>query len=119
MSSIPHNQNKEKGIPVMTIFRYLLCLLFSDRSDYYTEKNENFWRRILKKHPLSFSEQCENNKGCFTVLLSSKIINDFMKPLTDEKRKDVFIIDDSLFDRSQIILTIALWSIKKDTVCLL
>ena len=23
-----------------------------------------------------------------------------MKPLTDEKRKDVFIIDDSLFDRS-------------------
>ena len=60
MSSIPHNQNKEnevfdfaaifisefqigkllfkcnaskeKGIPVMTIFRYLLCLLFSGRS---------------------------------------------------------------------------------------
>ena len=59
MSSIPHNQNKvnevfdfaakfisefqigkllfkcnagkEKGIPVMTIFRYLLCLLFSGR----------------------------------------------------------------------------------------
>ena len=24
----------------------------------------------------------------------------FMKPLTDDKRKDVFIIDDSLFDRS-------------------
>lgn len=37
----------------------------------------------------------------FTVLLSSKIINDFTKPLTDEKRKDVFIIDDSLFDRSR------------------
>ena len=31
----------------------------------------------------------------FTVLLSSRIINDFMKPLTDEKRKDVFIIDDN------------------------
>ncbi|MCI6125327.1 hypothetical protein [Enterocloster clostridioformis] len=36
----------------------------------------------------------------FTALLSSRIINVFMKPLTDEKRKDVFIIDDSLFDRS-------------------
>ncbi len=24
-----------------------------------------------------------------------------MKPLTDEKRKDVFIVDDSLFDRSR------------------
>ena len=37
----------------------------------------------------------------FTVLLASKIINDFMKTLTDEKRKDVFIIDDSLFERSR------------------
>ena len=37
----------------------------------------------------------------FTTLLSSRIINDFMKPLTDKSRKDVFIIDDSLFDRSR------------------
>ena len=37
----------------------------------------------------------------FTTLLSTRIINVFMKPLTDEKRKDVFIIDDSLFDRSR------------------
>ena len=26
------NAGKEKGIPVMDIFRYLFCLLFSDRS---------------------------------------------------------------------------------------
>ncbi len=37
----------------------------------------------------------------FTTLLSSRIINDFMKLLTDKSRKDVFIIDDSLFDRSR------------------
>ena len=37
----------------------------------------------------------------FTVLLSTEIICRFMKPLTDEKRKDVFIVDDSLFDRSR------------------
>ena len=37
----------------------------------------------------------------FTTLLSVGIINRFMKPLTDENRKDVFIIDDSLFDRSR------------------
>ena len=70
MSSIPHNQNKEnevfdfaakfisefqigkllfkcnagkeKGIPVMTIFRYLLCLLFSGRSDYMRRKTKTF-----------------------------------------------------------------------------
>ena len=38
----------------------------------------------------------------FTTLLSTRIINVFMKPLTDEKRRDVFIIDDSLFDRSRL-----------------
>ncbi|MCD8338577.1 MAG: transposase, partial [Lachnospiraceae bacterium] len=37
----------------------------------------------------------------FVTLLSAKIIVDFMKPLTDEERKDVFIVDDSLFDRSR------------------
>ena len=37
----------------------------------------------------------------FTTLLSARIINGFMKPLTDENRRDVFIIDDSLFDCSR------------------
>lgn len=54
------NAGKEKGIPVITIFRYLFCLLFSDRSDYMQRKTKTFEERILKKHPLSFSEQHEN-----------------------------------------------------------
>ncbi|MCD8195700.1 MAG: hypothetical protein LUE24_00775 [Lachnospiraceae bacterium] len=29
---------EEKGIPVMNIFRHLLCLIFSDRSDYMQRK---------------------------------------------------------------------------------
>jgi hypothetical protein len=37
----------------------------------------------------------------FTTLLSSRIINTYMNPLTDEKREDVFIIDDSLFECSR------------------
>ena len=36
------NAGKEKGIPVMTIFRYLLCLLFSDRSHYMQRKTKTF-----------------------------------------------------------------------------
>ncbi|MCM1561193.1 MAG: transposase, partial [Butyrivibrio sp.] len=28
------NAGKEKGIPVMDIFRYLFCMMFSDRSIY-------------------------------------------------------------------------------------
>ena len=41
------------------------------------------------------------NRLRFTTLLSSRIINVFMKPFTDENRKDVFLIDGSLFDRSR------------------
>lgn len=36
----------------------------------------------------------------FTSLLSATIINEEIKPLTDEKRVNTFIIDDSLFNRS-------------------
>ena len=35
------------------------------------------------------------------MLLSAEIICRFMRPLIDQKRKDMFIIDDSLFDRSR------------------
>jgi hypothetical protein len=41
------------------------------------------------------------NRQRFVTLLSSAIINNFMKPLTSEERKDVFIIDGSLYDCSR------------------
>ena len=46
-----------------------------------------------------FLNNARTNWQRFTTLLSASIINGFMKPLTDKKRKDVFIVDDSLFDR--------------------
>ena len=52
-----------------------------------------------------FLNSTKTNWLRFTTLLSGKIINGFMKPLTDESRKDVFIIDDSLFDRSRSVKT--------------
>lgn len=72
------NAGKEKGIPAMDIFRYLFCMMFSDRSIYMQMKT-----------------------GTFEGAFSKNTIYRFMKPLTDEKRKDVFIVDDSLFDRSR------------------
>ena len=36
------NAGKEKGIHVMDIFRYLLCLVFSDRSMYMQIKTGTF-----------------------------------------------------------------------------
>lgn len=95
------NAGKEKGIPVMDIFRYLFCMMFSDRSIYMQMKTGIFEGGFSKNTVYRFLNNARTNWQRFTTLLSAGIINGFMKPLTDENRKDVFIIDDSLFSRSR------------------
>lgn len=95
------NAGKEKGIPVMDIFRYLFCMMFSDRSIYMQMKTGTFEGAFSKNTIYRFLNDARINWQRFTTLLSAYIICRFMKPLTDEKRKDVFIVDDSLFDRSR------------------
>ena len=95
------NAGKMKGIPVMDIFRYLCCLIFSDRSMYMQRKTGVFEGGFCKNTVYRFLNNTKTNWQRFTTLLSARIINNFMKPLTSDNRKDVFIIDDSLFDRSR------------------
>ena len=95
------NAGKAKGIPVIEVFRYLFCLIFSNRSMYMQRKTGTFDGSFCKNTIYRFLNNAKINWFRFTTLLSSRIINDFMKPLTGENRKDVFIIDDSLFDRSR------------------
>ena len=95
------NAGKEKGIPVMDVFRFLFCMMFSDRSFYMQMKTGTFGEGFSKNTIYRFLNNARTNWQRFTALLSASIINGFMKPLTDEKRKDVFIVDDSLFDRSR------------------
>ncbi len=95
------NVEKVKGIPVIEGFRYLFCLVFSDRSMYIQKKTGVFDGSFCKNTVYRFLNNPRLNWLRFTTLLSARIINGFMKPLTDENRRDVFIIDDSLFDRSR------------------
>ena len=95
------NAGKMKGIPVMDIFRYLFCLIFSDRSMYMQRKTGVFEGGFCKNTVYRFLNNTKTNWQRFTTLLSARIINNFMKPLTSDNRKDVFIIDDSLFDCSR------------------
>ncbi len=60
-------------------------------------KTGTFDGSFCKNTVYRFLNNAKINWFRFTTLLSSRIINDFMKPLTGENRKDVFIIDDSLF----------------------
>lgn len=64
-------------------------------------KTGTFDGSFCKNTVYRFLNNAKINWFRFTTLLSSRIINDFMQPLTGENRKDVFVIDDSLFDRSR------------------
>jgi len=68
---------------------------------YMQRKTGAFDGSFCKNTVYRFLNNSRINWLRFTTLLSARIITSFMKPLTDEKRKDVFIIDDSLFDRSR------------------
>ena len=65
------------------------------------QKTRVFKEAFSKNTVYRFLNSTRTNWQRFTTLLSANIINDFMKPLTSDERKDVFIIDDSLFDRSR------------------
>ena len=95
------NAGKEKGVPVMEIFRYLFMLMFSDRSMYMQMHTGTFSQDFCKNTVYRFLNNPRINWERFTTLLSSRIINTFLVPLTSEDRKDVFIIDDSLYDKSR------------------
>ena len=88
---------KEKGVSVLDIFRYLFCLMFSDRSMYMQIITNRFNEGFSKNTVYRFLNSTKTNWERFTVLLSENIVNGFLRPLTDEKRRDVFIFDDSSF----------------------
>ena len=91
------NAGKKKKIPVMDIFRFLLCPIFSDKSMYVQMKANTFHEVFSKNTVYRFLNSIKINWYRFTTLLSAKIFCDFTKPLTNDNRKDVFIIDDSLY----------------------
>ncbi len=95
------NAYKEKGVSVMDLFRYLFCIVFSHRSMYMQILTGSFKEDFSKNSVYRFLNNKKINWQKFTTLLSASIINGFIKPLTDDNRQDVFIIDDSLFERSR------------------
>ena len=94
------NAEKEKGVSSFDIFRYLFCLIFSDRSMYMQIKTGNFKASFSKNTVYRFLGSVKTNWLRFTTMLSEKVVNCFMRNLTDEKREDVFIIDDTLYAKA-------------------
>lgn len=93
------NAQKEKGVPVLDIFKYKLCNVFSDRSMYMQQKTGSFMESFSKNAVYRFQNSMKTNWLKFTTLLSRQVA-DTIKPLTCEDRINAFVVDDTLFERT-------------------
>ena len=93
------NAQKEKGVPVLDIFKYKLCNVFADRSMYMQQKTGSYKESFSKNTFYRFLSSPRTNWLRFTTLLSKRAA-DFIEPLTDEDRVNAYVVDDSLFERT-------------------
>ncbi len=99
------NAYKQKGVPVLDIFKYKLCNIFSDRSMYMQMKTKSFKESFSKNTFYRFLDSAKTNWLRFTTLLSKKVI-DSLEPLTSDDRINAFVVDDSLFERTSCKKTV-------------
>ena len=93
------NAQKEKGVPVLQIFKYKLCNVFADRSMYMQQKTGAYREEFSKNTFYRFLNNRKTNWLRFTTLLS-KAISGTIEPLTSDDRVTAFVVDDSLFERT-------------------
>lgn len=94
------NAYKKKGYPVMDIFIYLLCLMFTNVSSYMANKigtyNEPFSKNTIRR----FCNDASINWHKFLRLLSSRLASKFMRPATSDDREEYYILDDTPFEKT-------------------
>ena len=95
------NAYKKKGVPVMEIFQYLFLLIFFNRSMYMNLITGRNTPDFAKDTVYRFMKMIQINWIRFTTILSARIIRDAIFPLDSEERVNVFIIDDSMFERNR------------------
>jgi len=94
------NAYKNKGIPVIELFVYLFSLVFENRSMYMNMLTGKHKGSFCKDTVYRFLNSSSINWMKFTTLLSAKIATSTITKLTDEKRINVLIIDDTMFERN-------------------
>ena len=94
------NGMKEKGVSPVSLLRYKLSNIFVGRSMYMQQQTGSFKEEFSKNTFYCFLNSAKTNWLRFTSLLAADIVNNDIRDLTDQERKNVFIIDDSLFNRT-------------------
>ena len=94
------NGTKEKCVSPVSLLWYKLSNIFVGRSMYMQQRTSSFKEDFSKNTFYRFLNSSKTNWLRFTSLLAADIVNHDIRDLTDPERKNVFIIDDSLFNRT-------------------
>lgn len=92
--------HKTKGTPALAVFRQLFELVFIHRSLFEALRTEGD-TPAAKDTFYRFVNSCHINWTRFTTLLAALVANDRIIPLTDKKRINVFIVDDTIYARER------------------
>lgn len=93
------NAYKQQGVSVMAIMSYLFCLVFRNRSMFLDMQSGK--APVFRKDTVYRLKNATHIHWMrFTTLLSAKIIGTTVEPLTNEKRRNAFVIDDTVFERN-------------------
>ncbi len=91
--------SKQKGFSVMEVFTYIFSNVFRMGSFYMQSKIGSLNEHFKKNTYYRFFKDVQGNWLRFTTLLSERIINQYLRPLTSQNRDTCFAIDDTLYER--------------------
>jgi len=94
------NSTKEKGVPAISLLRYKFSNIFVGKSMYMQQQTGTFTENFSKNAFYRFMNSVKTNWLRLTSLVAANIVNNDISKLTSPDRKNVFIIDDSLFNRT-------------------
>ncbi len=95
------NFYKSKGIACSSVFKFIFLLLFSGKSFTRTLNSQDNYSKFGKDVVYRFLNSTSNNWRKFLLLLSTSVITKKIESLTNDDRVNVFIVDDSFFNRSR------------------
>jgi hypothetical protein len=88
---------KQKGIPVATIMKYLISLVYIGKTMFEDLRSSHPFANGFKKDAVyRLLNQLTINWTCFLLGIASNVVKDIDK-LTSEQRRSVFIIDDTFY----------------------
>ncbi|OFV72483.1 IS4 family transposase [Acetobacterium wieringae] len=95
------NAYKTKGFSVITVFEYLLSVVFTNRSVYMNYVTNYHCPEFSKDTIYRFMNSPQIHWQKFTTLLATRVTNQSIIRLTDKSRENVLIVDDTLFERNR------------------